>query len=232
MRPILLILIIITRCAAGQDRPDVSFLRADSMASLFPGHSLVQMKALVDKLTAPLPTEIEKFRAIYKWVCLNIETDYDLYVKVKSKRSRHRDNPAALSYWSKKHRVILVHTLLQTNRTICTGYSYLIRELALMANIRCEVVDGYSRNTRIGIHSTIIPNHSWNAVQLNNQWYLCDATWSSGIIESGSGKFIPRYNDSWFLADPRVFLRDHFPSDTIWLLTSQHPTLNEFLGRP
>ena len=224
-------LILTAGCAAGQGLTDVSYLRADSIARLYPGHSLIQMKALADKLTTPLPTEIEKFRAIYMWVCLNIETDYDLYVKVKSKRTRHRNDPVALSYWSKKHRALLIHTLLNNNKTICTGYSYLIRELALMANINCHVVDGYSRNTRIGIRSAIIPNHSWNAVRINNQWYLCDATWSSGIIDNSSEKFIPRYNDAWFLADSKVFVRDHFPSDTIWLLTDQHPSLDEFLGR-
>jgi transglutaminase/protease-like cytokinesis protein 3 len=230
MRYLLFLFMLIVGDLAGQGIT-ISFDHADSIARLYPDHSLVQMKALADKLTSPLTTETEKFRAIYMWVCLNIETNYDLYVKVKSKRSRHRDDPRALSYWNKKHRSLLMRTLLSTNQTICTGYSYLIRELALMADIPCEVVDGYSRNTRIGIRGTAIPNHSWNAVQLNDQWYLCDATWSSGIIESSTGKFIPRYNDAWFLADPQVFLRDHFPSDTIWLLTKQHPTLDQFLGR-
>jgi transglutaminase/protease-like cytokinesis protein 3 len=232
MRSVLITLIACTGSVLGQPLLGIpSYHCADSVARLYPDHSLYELKSLTDKLTGPLRTDVEKFRAIYMWVCLNIETNYDLYVKVKSKRARYRNDPQSLSYWNKKHKSALIEILFTNNQTICTGYSYLIREMALMADIPCEVVDGFSRQTRLGIRGSVIPNHSWNAVRLNNQWYLCDATWSSGIIEGSSGKFIPRYSDAWFLTDPQDFLRDHYPQDTLWLLTRDHSTLNAFLGR-
>ena len=37
------------------------------------------------------------------------------------------------------------------------------------------------------VGGTGVANHSWNAVQLNSNWYLCDATWSSGPARLGYG---------------------------------------------
>ena len=63
---------------------------------------------------------------------------------------------------------------------MCTGYAYLIKELCFLANIESEIIDGYARTVRSNIDALDMANHSWNAVKLNNKWYLCDATWSSG----------------------------------------------------
>jgi len=57
------------------------FHQADSIAARYPDHSLTGLKSLADKLTKPFSTDTDKFRAIYKWVCNNIENDYSLYVR-------------------------------------------------------------------------------------------------------------------------------------------------------
>jgi len=60
-------------------------------------------------------------------------------------------------------------------------------------------------------------NHSWNVVKLNNKWYLCDATWSSGYIDEYN-VFIPEYNKGYFLTDPVLFAKSHYPVEEKWLL--------------
>jgi transglutaminase/protease-like cytokinesis protein 3 len=203
--------------------------KADSIASLYPGHSLSDLGLLSYKLTAPLSTEQGKFRAIYKWVCTNIQGDYELMEYCRRKRAKLRG--AKLDRWRKEFNAIVIQTLLDRRRTLCKGYVWLVRELALKAGIDCEIVTGYARSARSNIGGNGVANHSWNAVMLDGKWYLCDPTWSSGAV-TPENEFTPVYNDTYFLADPAWLVLDHFPEDVKWTLMEHPPALHEFLNRP
>lgn len=218
---------------AGQtvDFRNAHYRKADSIATRYPKHSLYDIKGLAESLTNSLPNEEEKFRAIYTWVCLNIENDYVLFLENKRMRNKLTDS-TELAYWNKEFTKKVMSILYKHQRTVCTGYAYLIRELCIYAGLRCEIVDGYGRtmNTNIGNEADL--NHSWNAVRINNKWYLCDATWSAGSIDLQKRKFVKNYNDCYFLADPAVFIRNHYPLDTAWTLLKIKPSLKTFLNRP
>lgn len=211
---------------------DYDFRQADSVADLYPNHSLADLKHLADKLTKPLSTDEEKFRAIYRWVCNNIENDYGLYVKNKRKREKLKDDSEALHQWNKKFAPQVFKKLLREQRTVCTGYAYLLRELSYHAGLNCKIIDGYGRTAHANIGGPGMANHSWNAVLLNNQWYLCDATWSSGVVDPQQANFIKQFSEGYFLADPALFVRNHYPLDTSWILQNDKPTLQEFLNGP
>jgi transglutaminase/protease-like cytokinesis protein 3 len=185
---------------------DTDFSKADSVAELYAAHSLADLKGLADKLTTPLPSEQEKFRAIYKWVCSNIEVDYALVSLQIRKRSKFRGEK--LNKWNIEFNHIVFKTLLRERRTICTGYAYVVRELAFHAGLPCEIINGHAKPGGLdGGPRTV--NHSWNVIQLNGKWYLCDATWSSGVFNRSTNQFVKKYNDRYFLTDPAVFSRDH-----------------------
>lgn len=209
-----------------------SFNKADSIASLYPEHSLSDIKDLSDKLTQSLSSDTEKFRAIYRWVCNNIENDYGFYIKNKKKREKLKGKTEELKAWNKSFGPRVFKKLVNEHKTVCTGYAALIRELCRHASIPCEVVNGYGRTAQGNVGGEGIVNHSWNAVKLDDQWYLCDATWSSGVIDPEQKTFIKEYSDSYFLPSPAIFARNHYPLDTAWLLTVQKPALNEFLHAP
>lgn len=214
------------------DFAGIDFTKADSIAQLYPGHSLQDLNLLSDKLTRSLTTEEEKFRAIYKWVCLNIDNDYRLFKKNQHKRKKLRNDPDELRKWNQKVSGEVFRTLVSKHRTVCTGYAYLIKALADFAGLPCEVIHGYGRTAQSNIGGEGIANHSWNAIRLHNNWYLCDATWSSGAIDTEKGMFVRAYNNSYFLPDPALFIRNHYPADTAWTLLAVKPTLGEFLNRP
>jgi hypothetical protein len=214
-----------------EDFGKTDFTKADSIARLYPHHSLQDLRILSDKLTKSLPTAEEKFRAIYKWVCINIENDYALYKQNKQKRETLKD-PEALKKWDKKIGKVVFETLLKKHSTVCTGYAYVVRELAYHAGLPCKIIHGYGRTVEANIGGPGIPNHSWNAIQLYNKWYLCDATWSSGAIDPEKAMFVTKYNDAYFLADPSLFVRNHYPLDSAWMLLDHKPTLTAFLNRP
>jgi len=214
-----------------EDFSGVDFKKADSIAGLYPGHALSDLKLLSDKLTTTLSTDVEKFRAIYRWVCNNIDNDYTLYSRNKHKREKLKDADE-LKKWNTKISVKVFQTLLEKHRTVCTGYAYLVKELAHHARIPAEIIDGYGRTAVSNIGGAGIPNHTWNAVRFGNKWYLCDATWSSGAIDIDKGVFVKTYNDSYFLLEPSLFIRNHYPLDTAWILMDHKPTLETFLHRP
>src|SRR6187402_774547 len=98
------------------------FKEADRIAELYPRHSLKDLKVLSDKLTQPLATDVEKFRAIFKWVCLNIESDYALFVENKSMRGKLSGEK--LSKWEEIFSGRVFSVMTAHHRTICTGYAY------------------------------------------------------------------------------------------------------------
>jgi hypothetical protein len=208
------------------------FEKADSISAIYKNHSIENLKLLSDKLTKNLQDETEKFRVIYRWVCDNISNDYTLYTQNKRKREKLNNKPEKLRTWNRKLTERVTSKLIEDHSTVCTGYAYLVKELAYHAGIECRIIDGYGRTAHSNIGGPGYANHSWNAVKLDDKWFLCDPTWSSGEIDPAEGEFIKNFNPYYFLADPELFLRNHYPLDTSWLLVNNKPTLREFLDRP
>lgn len=213
------------------DFAHTDFRKADSIAAIHAGHSLKDLKSLAINLTAPLQTDEEKFRSIYKWICENIENDYDFFVLNKSKREKLSSEEKRKA-WNEKFRTQVLEKLFAEKKTVCTGYAYLVMKLSGYAGLECVIVDGYGRTVQANIGGTGIPNHSWNAIRLHDKWYLCDATWSSGAIDTEMRGFIKGYDDVYFLPEPSLFVRNHYPLDTTRMLLNDKPSLETFLGRP
>lgn len=215
------------------DFETIDFQKADKIASDCKNESLSNMPQLVHKLTANLPTDVERFRAIYRWVCGNIANDYGMYLKNMRKRQRFKDDSLKLNEWNDRFRKRSFKKMLDDHSTICTGYAYLIKELASLANIECEIINGFARTSTVDTKKLKTPNHSWNSVKLNGKWYLCDPTWASGIPNATTNLFEFNYNDGFFLANPKLFAINHYPVDTKWfLLESNEPTFENFLEAP
>jgi hypothetical protein len=77
-----------------------------------------------------------------------------------------------------------------------------------------------------------IANHSWNAIYPDDEWHLCDATWSGGFIAPEQKNFIKQFNDAYFLTSPALFALNHHPLDSAWILLKDKPTLQAFLNGP
>jgi hypothetical protein len=228
---VILTLVLLTGGEAeSHDFSDVDFSKADSVALLYPDYSLYDLPGLSRKLTDPFQSDAEKFRAIFKWVCSNVRNDYDLYAENEKKRETLSGDE--LKVWNKYFSTVAFKQLLKTHATVCTGYAYLIRELSLHAGMSCEVVDGYGRNVVSNIGGQGIVNHSWNAVKLDGKWYLCDATWASGGIDPQQKLSVQKYNNTYFLSDPALFVHNHYPLEAKWTLLNGNHSLQEFLNDP
>lgn len=170
------ILVFYCSTSVGQvnDFNATDFHKADSIAERLAVHPLIDLKTLADKLTGPLNTEQEKFRAIYRWVCSNIEADYELLLLNKRNRSILKGDQ--LVQWNKRFNAMVFEALQHEHKTVCTGYAYLVRELAYHAGLSCEIVNGYAKHAGVDQNALGAINHSWNVIRLNGKWYVCDAT--------------------------------------------------------
>ena len=212
--------------------PQANFTKADSIAALYLGHDLKDLAGLSIKLTETLENEVEKFRAIHTWICQNIKNDFGLFEENQRKRAYLRSKPEKLAEWNKAFTTRTFNTLLEENKTVCTGYAYLVKEMSNFVGINVEIVNGYGRSSGSNVEELGIVNHSWNAVLLDGKWYLCDPTWSAGSFHvfSGLKVFVDDYNDGFFLCQPQLFFRNHFPLEQKWTLLDSSYSKQKFLS--
>lgn len=230
--PILLFLFLTIEITCQKlDFKNINFDKADNIAKLYKGNNLKNLPLLTYKLTSKLDTDVEKFRAIYIWISKNIKGDYYMHKSVTKNRKKLKNDSISYLKWNKKYSKKVFRSLLKNKKTMCTGYAYLLKTMCKIANITCVIVDGYGRNTSANIGKLSIPNHSWNAVKLNNKWYLVDATWASGYTDLAKNSFIFDYNDGYFLTAPTLFVKNHFPLDKKWTLL-KNKTSKEFVIAP
>lgn len=215
------------------DFDEIDFHKADRIALECKNLGLKNLPELSHQLTSNLTTDVERFRAIYLWVCQNIANDYGRYEKNMHKRKRFKNDSLKLNAWNQHFRKLSFEKMLKHQKTICTGYAYLVKELSDLAHIKCEIIHGFARTSAIDVETLDVPNHSWNAVELNGKWYLCDPTWASGIPDPTTSFFKFQYNDGFFLTLPKLFATNHFPEDKKWLLLDTGvPTFENFLEAP
>lgn len=236
MSKTLILFLFIIQINYGQksDFKHLDFEKADSIALAHKGESLKNLPSLTHKLTVQLTTDTEKLRSIYYWICTNIKNDYSSYLTTSKKRKRYAKDRSALLNWNKEHTRKVFKTLVKHRKTACTGYAYLLREMLTLAGIKSKIIDGYGRTATIKLNEQSLPNHSWNAVELNGKWYLCDPTWSSGLITINDNipQFQQEYFDGYFLARPEDFIANHYPLEKEWTLMDNPPTLIQYIEAP
>ncbi len=214
------------------DFGSINFNKADSIAKLHGNLSLKNMPLLVHNLTYQLDTEVEQFRAIHTWICLNIESDHYFSERILSKRKQLIKDSIAFNYWNSQIQSKVVKKLIKQKKTICSGYAYLVKALASLADIECNIVHGYARNATSNVDKVDFANHSWNVVKLHGKWYFADTTQASGFYDLDAREFVKDYNDGFFLASPELFVKNHYPLHKKWLLTEENISLEAFVKSP
>ncbi len=165
----------------------------------------------------------DRVRAIYTWIALHIEYDVKTYMKgTKPIKYTYRSDVEKLRKEKEIENKLALKTL-KTRKAICHGYATLFKVLCEMSEIQCELITGTSKisNTDIGKEPQRV-DHAWNAVKINNQWKLIDATWGAGYLNGQNMKFEKKYTDVFFFTEPEKFFYNHFPADKQWLLTNKN----------
>lgn len=166
-------------------------------------------------LTSRYDKDYEKVRAIFMWITQNIDYDHKDYLDK--------------NHLERKIRHTRPQKVLRRRKAICSGYARLFESMCNTAKIKSQTVSGYSRQTEKDIgRRSIQVDHAWNAVSINHQWYLLDATWATGSIIGG----MKIYNEQYYLTPPEQLILDHLPKDKMWQLQKDPITLKQFQNFP
>lgn len=172
----------------------------------------VDIEELVEYLSKGANSERERAEVIAFWMMQNIRYDAKGY--------------AANTYQSSGWRTTYI-----SGRAVCEGYAKLYKEFCNRADIRCEVVSGFAKG--YGYSDSIefdSPNHAWNVIELNGEFYLMDITWASGYIQMVNGKlrYFKSYKPERLFANPEKFVEQHLPSQSRWQLLNYPISFENF----
>lgn len=167
------------------------FEELDRHALDAPRSAKASLESLTEYLLEPAETDLEKVRVIYRWITDNISYDTQAYFSGR----RAETSPAGV---------------LRTGKSVCAGYSGLFKNLLDLAGVTSIELNGYAKGYGYdeGDHFTRT-NHAWNAVQIDEKWYLIDSTWASGHVDGRTYK--KRLQEYWFFTPPEKFIFSHFP---------------------
>ena len=148
---------------------------------------------LTEKLIQNAANDSLKVAAIYDWITSNIQYDHTFRRRIEGDTTLTQEPDF----------------VIESKKAVCIGYSKLVKEMCKIAGIQAVIVDGFVKSDGQSVENE---GHAWNAVKINNSWYLLDATW-----DADNGFFSKKY----FLAHPSVFQENHLPHDPLWQLVKQ-----------
>ncbi len=163
-----------------------------------------------------------RVKAIHDYVISRVDYDIDVLKDAGSPGSRPSQEP---------------QTVFQTHKGVCEGYSRLFTALGKAMGLNAVYVTGNVR--REFAPTEVIPSHlrfttsdydwtlhAWNAVKINNQWYLVDTTWDDSNEDNFS------YRADYLLLPPQVMIISHLPDQQSWQLLSNPINKTKFEDTP
>lgn len=172
---------------------------------------------LVRDLTRDCENELEKARAIFRWVIAKDLTKNTVNEIV-------RPNSSA--------------TLLKGVRSGKETYHQLFKRLCCFAGLHCEIILGYSKGAGykpgMKMDGSAFRN-SWTAVSIDGNWRLVNCTWAARHV-TGHKDDLPqifhKYDEFYFLTDPEDYIYQHYPDDPSWQLIDIPLPFSEFINLP
>ena len=186
--------------------------RAVSVPRVAPSDIAPEVERLGRELTVGKSSDQEKAKALYEWIGKNVRYDVEAYFS----NTFPDDDP---------------EVVLATRTAICGGYAKLFLALATSVGLEAEIVPGLSKG--FGFETAAKDrksDHAWNAVKIDGEWRLLDATWGSGHIND-ENRFVADYGTEWFLVKPEEFIFTHLPEDQRWQLLSAPLDRTAFLAQ-
>lgn len=196
--------------AAGQAPYD--YARADSVALAVPQGAARDVATLAAHFRAALPGERDRARAIYRWMVENVAYDAELFF------SGAIFPPAQDA-----------ESVLRRRRGVCEGFSALFAGLATQAGLQAAIVMGNAKAFDPD-RPYRTQKHTWNAVRLEGEWRLLDASWGAGDILGR--EFVRRPRDFFFDTPPAKLIWSHRPDDERWQLLDRPLSAREFERLP
>ena len=176
--------------------------------------TLQQLEGLIQTFTKDKPI-IDQHWIIFYWIARNIEYDF-------------------VSFLNGTIPSQTVENVFNTKKSVCEGYSRLYKHLCDHIKIPCEKISGYSKG--VGYEDDKKTNfsetdHAWNAVPIDEHWYLLDSTWGAGHLNP-QNQFERELNTFYFLSPPEQIIFTHLPEEDRWQLLREPISKKQFIQMP
>lgn len=193
-----------------------AFAKIDAHALATPAAVEGDIDSLAAYLTVPAKNELEKARAIFRWITDRIAYD-------------------DAGYNSKNYGKADAESVLYARNGVCGDYAMLFKAMGEAAGLEVEDISGLSKGISYQEGGSMGESrHAWNAVKINGKWRLFDATWGAGHGNTVDGqlKSTKDFTPHWFDVDPSAFVLTHLPTDPQWQLLDQPLTQQELERMP
>jgi hypothetical protein len=190
-----------------------NFARIDSLAVNAPIWTTRTAEDLSAYCEANAVGELEKVRFYFVWIARHIRYDDKTYGNYRQ----------SMDYNVEKQSVPVVFS---ERVAICRGYALLLERLCRQSNMASRYVAGYGKAQ---MNDEKLEPHAWNAIRIEGNWELFDATWASNSLQKDSSDLSPRF-ENWFMPPPVMFARQHWSYDPIFQFTNDLTSRAEFMG--
>ncbi|MCR8558976.1 hypothetical protein KXD93_15065 [Mucilaginibacter sp. BJC16-A38] len=239
-KSLLILVVLFWTCAVFSQsvKPVVDFSKADTLAMTVKYQD--DIYRLTKELTNPFPEEMLKVRAIFRWITENISYDFKFYNKYPYKGKEPKtytckDDGEDCDIKRKVWETGYINKVLDKKKAVCEGYAMLFKKMCEIAGIEAEMIPGYIRTEYYQVGTVGTLDHAWNAVKINGNYYLLDATWAAGGCAKNDDEklisFRKQFDDYYWLTPADEFARNHFPEDAKWVLLP-HYTKENFSSNP
>jgi transglutaminase-like putative cysteine protease len=185
----------------------------DKHALQTPADAEADMERLGRYLASGARSERDKARLVFRWVADRISYDIEGLIAGKVGDTR-------------------AEAVLKSRRSVCEGYANLYEKLAKIAGLEVVKVRGHAKGSGFNPGDSFQKDslsHAWNAVKIDGDWKLLDATWGAGSVNGG--KYEKRFNEFYYLTPADQLAFSHFPSEKQWALVKDDPFTEEEFKR-
>lgn len=198
----LAVLLLLIVCASGMAQDVTDYYKKPYDGGTFPAKGRYDYGKMARDITVGCATDYERLRAIYQWICANI--DYDTSYKIRT-----------------------ADECLRQRKGVCQAYCDLFVLLAQSLGIRVEVVDGKAKDQSGYVNPA---GHGWLfGYTRPDHGILMDPTWGAGSVEGS--RFVRDTNCwTWFNPSPEWMAMSHFPLKADYQLLDKRLTEKEFLA--
>ncbi|PKP33955.1 MAG: hypothetical protein CVU00_08980 [Bacteroidetes bacterium HGW-Bacteroidetes-17] len=214
MKPILIILILLLSVPCLSQKS--AFEHIATIISKIPKSKSTATESVANYVKSEFKHSEDQLKAAFYWTATNI----DYAVEDLNRDVLYESNQA------------LINDALRKKRGVCQAFAEIFNELAIKLGFDSYVISGYSRQNEQVITSS---GHAWNAVKINDNWYLFDPTWAAGYFQvKGSNlklnksNYVKKFSPEYYKVDPSEFIKTHMPFDPIWQLSENLISYRDF----
>ena len=193
MTKILLLIFLISFAGFNSAARDYSAKEVHRTIEAIPSEVAKNPEKIASYIQEHFEKEEVRAYAVYYFVANALEYNFEESRRVTINASREK----------------LVEDALRDRVGVCQHYAELSHAIAKETGFRAVVVTGYTRQNGEVVE---VP-HAWNALEINENWWLFDPTWGSGYMTGNEYK--TRYSDEYFKVAPEKMIRTHMPFDPL-----------------